>query len=218
MNTLTKSASISFDATALVDWASEFYALDRLTAGLDAHMPGSFGHSRRVARLAASTAKQLGLPGEGVTRVRRAGSLHDVGKVEVPVEIISKPGPLSEDEFEVVRKHAAIGARMVARATGDEELAEMVRHHHERYDGDGYPDGLSGDEIPVGARIIAVADTFDAVTSPRPYRPALDLREALTLLEHEAGSQFDPKVIGAFRGRYSGIRGHLGLRRVAFRG
>lgn len=218
MNALTKSASISFDATALVDWASEFYDLDRLTAALDGRVPGYFGHSRRVARLAASTAKQLGLPGERVTRVRRAGILHDVGKSEIPVEILGKPGPLSTEEFEVVKRHAAAGARMVARSSGDEELAEMVRHHHERYDGSGYPDRLHGDEIPIGARIVAAVDTFDAVTSPRPYRPAMSHREALALLEREAGSQFDPKVISAFRARYSGLRGYLGLRRVAFRG
>lgn len=218
MNALTKSASISFDPTGLVDWTSEFYALDRLTAALDGRVPGYFAHSRRVARLAASTAKELGLPGEGVTRVRRAGTLHDVGKSEIPVEILSKPGPLTSQEFAVVKQHAVAGARMVARSTGDEELAEMVRHHHERYDGDGYPDGLLGDEIPVGARIVAVADTFDAITSPRPYRPAMSHREALALLDREAGGQLDPQVIGAFRARYSGIRGHLGLRRVAFRG
>lgn len=218
MNALTNSASISFDATALVDRGSEFYALDRLTAGLDARMPGSFGHSRRVARLAASIAKVLGLPGEEVTRVCRAGALHDIGKVEVPVEIINKPGPLSDDEFALVRRHAAAGARMVARSSGDEELAEMVRYHHERYDGRGYPDGLVGDEIPVGARIVAAADTFDAATSPRPYRPAMGLREALALLRRESGRQLDPRVTEAFRRRYSGLRGHFGLRRVAFRG
>lgn len=218
MNALTNSASISFDATALVDRASEFYDLDRLTAGLDARMPGSFGHSRRVARLAASTAKELGLPGEQVTRVRRAGALHDIGKVEVPAEIINTPGPLGDDEFEVVKRHAAAGGRMVARSTGDEELAEMVRHHHERYDGSGYPDGLAGDEISVGARVVAVADTFDAATSPRPYHPAMSPREALALLCRESGGQFDPRVISAFRRRYSGLRGHFGLRRVAFRG
>jgi putative two-component system response regulator len=218
MNTLTESASISFDAAGLVDRTSELYALDRLTAGLDARMPGSFGHSRRVARLAASTAEQIGLPSEGVTRVRRAGALHDIGKVEVSDGVINKPGPLSDDEFELVKRHPAAGARIVARSTGDEELAEMVRHHHERYDGAGYPDGLLGDEIPVGARIIAVADTFDAATSPRPYRPAMSLREAQALLDSGAGSQFDPEVISAFRGRYSGLRGSFGLRRVAFRG
>ncbi|MGV1049597.1 MAG: HD-GYP domain-containing protein [Solirubrobacterales bacterium] len=219
MKVLTQSASISFDATALVDRASDFYALERLTAGLDARMPGSFGHSRRVARLAASTAKQLRLPRAQVTRVRQAGALHDIGKVEVPTEIINKPGPLTDEEFAQVKWHAVAGADMIARSgSGDEQLAEIVRHHHERYDGSGYPDGLAGEAIPIGARIVAVADTFDAVTSPRPYRPALSRGDAMDLLDSEAGKHLDPAVVGAFRGRYSGLRGYLGRRRVAFRG
>ena len=218
MDGITNSASISFDASALVDWAADFYGLDRLTAGhLDAHLPGAFAHSRRVARLAGSTARQLGLSREDVTRVRRAGAFHDVGKVEIPNEIINKPGPLSEEEFAIVKRHPVAGAQIVAR-WGDPQLARMVRHHHERFDGSGYPDGLAGEEIPIGARIVAVADTFDAVTSSRPYRPALSRREALALLRREAGSQLDPAVVGAFRRRYSGLRGSLGLRRVALRG
>ncbi len=213
MNELTNSAAISFDASALADWAADFYALDRLTAErLDVHMPGSFGHSRRVARLAGATARQLGLGAEEVTRVRRAGAFHDVGKVEVPVEIINKPGPLTAEEFTVVKRHATAGARMVAAAGEDEELAAMVLHHHERYDGSGYPDGLAGEAIPIGARIVAVVDTFDAVTSSRPYRPAMGRREALTLLRQEAGRQLDPRVVDAFCRRYSGLRGILGLR------
>lgn len=218
MNALNDSAMISFDASALVDWAADFYALDRLTAGrLDAHIPGSFGHSRRVARLASSTARQLGLDGEEATRVRRAGAFHDVGKVEIPTQVINKPGPLSEEEFAVVKRHAVAGERIVSR-WGDERLAAMVRHHHERFDGSGYPDGLAGEEIPIGARIIAVADTFDAVTSARPYRPAIGRREALGLLRREAGHQLDPRVVDAFDRRYSGLRGFLGLRRVALPG
>lgn len=218
MDAITRSALISFDASALADWAADFYALDRLTAGrLDAHMPGAFAHSRRVSRLAGSTAHQLGLDGEEVTRVRRAGAFHDIGKVEIPNEIINKPGPLSEEEFAVVKRHPVLGARIVAR-WGDERLAAMVRHHHERFDGSGYPDGLAGEQIPVGARIVAVADTFDAVTSERPYRPAMGRREALGLLRCEAGGQLDPAVVDAFCRRYAGLRGILGLRRVALRG
>jgi len=218
MNALTGSSSISFDPSALADWAADFHLLDRLTAGrLDIHTPGAYAHSRRVARLAASTAKQLCLPREDVTRVRRAGAFHDIGKVEVPIEVLNKPGPLTDEEFEVVKRHATAGARMIAES-GDERLAAMVRHHHERYDGGGYPDGLAGEEIPIGARIVAVADTFDAVTSARPYRPAMSPGEALLLLRREAGRQLDPKVVAAFRRCRAGRRGLLGLRRVALRG
>jgi HD-GYP domain-containing protein (c-di-GMP phosphodiesterase class II) len=152
-----------------------------------------------------------------VTKVRRAGAFHDVGKVEVPIEIINRPGPLSAEEFELVKRHAAVGARMLAES-GDEELAAMVLHHHERYDGSGYPDGLAGEEIPLGSRIVAVADTIDAVTSARPYRPAMGPRKGLELLQREAGTQLDPRVVDAFCSRYSGVRGAFGLRRVALRG
>ncbi|MFN8215846.1 MAG: HD-GYP domain-containing protein [Solirubrobacterales bacterium] len=215
---MTSSALISFDASALVDWTADFYALDRLTAGrLDAHIPGSFGHSRRVSRLAGSTAEELGLDREEATRVRRAAAFHDVGKVEVPNEIINRPGPLSEEEFAIVKRHAVAGGRIVAR-WGDERLAAMVRHHHERFDGGGYPEGLAGEEIPIGARIIAVADTFDAVTSARPYRPAIGWREALGRLREAAGQQLDPAVVEAFCRRHRGLRGSLGLRRIALRG
>jgi putative nucleotidyltransferase with HDIG domain len=219
MNALTSSASISFDASALADWTAEFYTLDRLTAGdLDASIPGSFVHSRHVARLAAATAKLVGLGPEQVTKVRRAGSFHDVGKVEIPHEIINKPGPLSAEEFEVVKRHPEAGARMLSASSGDAELAAMVRHHHERYDGHGYPAGLAGEGIPIGARIVAVADTFDAVTSARPYRPAMKPREGLELIDGEAGSHLDPEVVAAFCRRYSGPRGALALRRIALRG
>ncbi len=188
-------------------------ALERLAQGLEARVPGSGGHSRRVARYAAGTARELGLPRLRVTRIRLAGALHDIGKLEMPTGIVNKPGRLSEDEFAMVKRHAAIGARMVARL-GDEELAEIVRHHHERVDGRGYPDGLSGEQIPLGARIVAVADTFDAITSTRPYRPARRHREAVDLLAAEAGRQLDPEVVDAFCQHYSRLR--PGLLQVAF--
>lgn len=186
----------------MTDRGAQAQALDLMTAGLEARMPGAAGHSRRVSRHAAGLAGQLGLRREEVARVGWAGALHDVGKLELPARVVNKPGPLSELEFAMVRRHAAIGARIVARL-GDEELAAIVRHHHERIDGAGYPDRLVGDEIPLGARIVAVADTFDAFTSTRPYQPARPDQEALELLDAEAGAQLDPGVVDAFHAYYA---------------
>jgi putative nucleotidyltransferase with HDIG domain len=177
---------------------SQAKELKQLAVRLEQRVPGSGGHSRRVAIYSSAVAKRLGLPRDQVARIRRAAALHDIGKVETPAAIVNKPGPLSEAEFAVVRRHAVVGALMVA-GLGDEELAAIVRHHHERLDGGGYPDGLAGEEIPLGARIVAVADTFDALASTRPYRPAKRHREAIALLDAEAGAQLDPEVVGAFR-------------------
>lgn len=202
MEALHKSPLIRLGPAAGLAPRSRARELRRLVAELETRVPGSAGHSRRVAMHAAGVARQLGLPREQVARVRRAGALHDIGKVETPVEIVNRAGPLSEAEFAVVRRHAELGGWIVS-ALGDEELAAIVRHHHERLDGDGYPDGLAGEEIPLGARIVAVADTFDAAWSGRPYRPPRRSREALALLESEAGGQLDPSAVEAFHRYYS---------------
>jgi putative nucleotidyltransferase with HDIG domain len=179
--------------------------LERLSRALEARDPRTHGHSHRVARHATAVAKRMSLPRAEVARIRTAAVLHDVGKIDTPREIIDKAGPLSAAEYEVVKRHAPVGARMVG-ALGDARLTAFIRSHHERLDGAGYPDGLSGGEIPLGARIIAVADTFDAVTSARPYRRAMAHREALALLAAEAGTQLDPEVVRGFRRYYSGFR------------
>ena len=182
--------------------------LERRAGLLEASVPGMRGHSRRVAVYAALTAQRIGLDPLAVARVRRAAALHDIGKAEVPAEMLRSSQPLEDEEFAAIQEHAIAGARIVS-VLGDEELTAIVRHHHERFDGGGYPAGLCGERIPIGARIVAVADTFDAVTSERPYRPALDHPEALALLEREAGSQLDPEVVAAFRLHCSGLRGVL---------
>jgi putative nucleotidyltransferase with HDIG domain len=179
--------------------------LEQLGRALEARSPETHGHSRRVARHAVAIAKRMGLPDEEVARVRTAAAVHDVGKVETPPEILNKPGPLTNGEFAVIKLHPVVGAGMVAKL-GDPELTRIVRHHHERLDGTGYPDGLTADRIPLGARIVAVADTFDAVTSTRSYRSARTHREALALLTDVSGTQLDPDAVGAFRAYYSGFR------------
>jgi HD-GYP domain-containing protein (c-di-GMP phosphodiesterase class II) len=182
--------------------------LERTARLLETSVPGMRGHARRVAVYAALTAQRIGLDRAAVARIRRAGTLHDIGKSEVPSRVLRAPRRLEEQEIALVQAHAIAGARKVA-VLGDEELTAIVRHHHERFDGEGYPDGLAGEEIPIGARIVAVADTFEAITSERSYRPALDQPQALELLEREAGSQLDPAVVVAFQLHCSGLRGVL---------
>ena len=151
----------------------------------------------------------MGLPRAEVARIRTAAAIHDVDKIETPTAILHKDGPLTDEEYEVIKRHPGDGARMVA-VLRDAQLTSMVRHHHERLDGSGYPDGLAGEQIPLGARIIAVADTFDAVTSARPYRPASPHRKAIDILKEEAGTRLDPVVVRAFCGHYAG-RGPVAL-------
>jgi two-component system cell cycle response regulator len=135
---------------------------------------------------------------DAVARVGDAARLHDIGKLGIPDAILSKPGPLDADEWEFMRRHTLIGQRIVAAAPGLRPVAGLVRSSHERFDGGGYPDGLAGDEIPLGARIIAVCDAFDAMTSERSYQGARSAAEAIAELERCAGAQFDPDVVRAF--------------------
>ena len=179
--------------------------LQQLAAMLEARDAYTYGHSRRVTRHSERVARELGLPDKQVAKVRIAAALHDVGKVHTPRELLTKPGRLTDAEFELIKKHPGDGAEMVAEV-GDPEITSMVRHHHERLDGTGYPDGLVAAEIPLGARIISVADTFDAMTSIRPYRPASKHKKALDVLAKEAGTQLDPAVVAAFMRYYSGKR------------
>jgi putative nucleotidyltransferase with HDIG domain len=180
-------------------------ALTRLAAQLEARDAYTHGHSRRVARHAERIAREMRLSPAEVARVRTAAALHDVGKIETPREILNKPGRLSDTEYAIVRRHPGDGADMLA-GIGDPEITAMVRHHHERLDGAGYPLGLSGSEIPIGARIIAVADTFDAITSSRAYRKAATHKRALDVLSREAGTQLDAAAVGAFLRYYRGRR------------
>lgn len=179
--------------------------LEKLSAALEARDAYTHGHSKRVTRHSERVARELGLPQELVAKVRIAAAVHDVGKIKTPRELLTKPGRLDDSEFEIIKHHPVDGAAMV-RDLGDAEITAIVRHHHERLDGAGYPDRLAGDDIPLGARIIAVADTFDAMTSSRPYRAACRHKKALDVLEKEAGAQLDPAAVAAFMRYYSGKR------------
>ena len=173
------------------------HTLERLALALEARIPGTAGHSRRVADYARDLARAMGLPAAQASKIAQAGTVHDIGKTCVPGTVLNKPGPLDEHERSLVRRHAATGAAMVA-DLGDTELTAFVRHHHERFDGGGYPDGLAAEQIPLGARILAVVDTFDALTSARPYRLALEHAQALKVLVAEAGTQLDPELVACF--------------------
>jgi HD-GYP domain-containing protein (c-di-GMP phosphodiesterase class II) len=179
--------------------------LGQLAAAIEAQDPYIDGHSRRVARHSAMIAAKMRLPAEQVARIRTAGALHDVGKLSTPREVLSKPGRLTDQEFEVVKRHAREGALMVS-SLEDPELTAMVGCHHERLDGSGYPDGLQAERIPLGARIVAVADIFDAITAPRPYRPAASHQHAFAVLSSEQGTRLDSDVVQAFVRCYSGRR------------
>jgi hypothetical protein len=183
--------------------------LGRLVTSMETRDPYLHGHSRRVARHSWMIAKQMGLPRAEVTRIRAAAALHDVGKIKTPKAILHKPASLTDSEYEVIKMHPGDGAQMVE-ALCDPQLTSMVRHHHERLDGTGYPDGLRGQPIPLGARIIAVADTFDAITSARPYRSASPHNKAIAILRQEAGTKLDPAVVRAFCSHYAG-RGPVAL-------
>lgn len=157
------------------------------------------GHSDRVSGLSCDIALKMGLPEELAEKIRVAGLFHDIGKVGVPDRILLKPARLTEEEFAEIKKHPAAGAGILTGLSQFSDLAPIVRGHHERMDGGGYPDGLAGGEIPQGARIIAVADSFDAMVSSRQYRKRMSVEKAVSELDRCSGTQFDPAAVDAFK-------------------
>jgi diguanylate cyclase (GGDEF)-like protein/putative nucleotidyltransferase with HDIG domain len=179
------------------DKAARYRAAASLAKAVDARDTYTGSHSERVSELAAQVANRIGLDPEQVELTRLAGSLHDLGKLAIPEEILRKPGTLTDSERLVLERHPQIGFRMLD-SLGVDPVADLVLHHHERWDGAGYPDGLSGEQIPLGARIIFVTDAYDAMTSDRVYRSKRSSQAALAELERCAGSQFDPGIVAAF--------------------
>jgi putative nucleotidyltransferase with HDIG domain len=169
-----------------------------LANALEAKDPYTRGHSERVSALGARLAAALAVDARDVELIRQAGLLHDIGKIGVPETVLGKAGGLGPDEWDAMRRHPLVGADIVAPLEFFSAGAGVIRHHHERWDGSGYPDRLRGPSIPLGARIIAVADVWDALTSDRPYRRALGPAEAVKILEAEAGRTLDGDVVGAF--------------------
>ena len=167
--------------------------MEALVSALEARDPYTEAHAGRITDLAMALAVAMQLSGEQRRAVRLGSILHDVGKIGIPDAILRKPGKLTDEEWEVMRTHAIVGERMLQGVDFLQPALPIIRHHHERWDGSGYPDGLVGDQIPIGARIVAVCDSFDAMTSDRPYRKAMPIQSAFNELLAYAGKQFDPK-------------------------
>ncbi|MCL5024893.1 MAG: HD domain-containing protein [Chloroflexi bacterium] len=178
--------------------APEMAMLHTLTEVLEARDGYTAGHSNSVSKYAGLIARQMGLSDPEAERVERAAMLHDIGKVGVPDAVLLKPGPLDDAEWSAICNHPSVGARILAPLEAFRKEADLLLHHHERWDGQGYPSGLKGNDIPLGARILAVADVFNALTSARPYRTAHSVEEAIAMLRKMAGVQLDPKVVEAF--------------------
>jgi putative nucleotidyltransferase with HDIG domain len=172
--------------------------LEALGDALDLKDRETEGHSRRVTLFTIAIAQALGLQREQVTIIARGAFLHDIGKMAIPDKILNKPGKLEPDEMTIMKEHAYHGYQIVKKIPFLAEAAEIVYSHQEWFNGNGYPRRLKGDEIPLGARIFSVADTFDAITSDRPYRPAQSLQAARAEIEKWAGRQFDPEIVKVF--------------------
>ena len=173
-------------------------SITALVYALEAKDEYSSGHSQRVAEISVAIAAELGLSKPEIEQIRLAGLIHDIGKIGVKEAVLNKPGKVTDKEFQHILSHSSIGEHILTPIVEDEVILKAVRHHHERYDGDGYPDGLAGEKIPLAARILAVADTYDAIISGRPYRAAQSIQAACDEIKHNRASQFDPKVVEAF--------------------
>jgi hypothetical protein len=172
-------------------------AIMTLTASLDAKDSSTLGHSQRVSLYAVEIGRYLGMEDPEIEMLRYVGVLHDIGKVGIRDAILKKPGVFTVEEYEEMKRHPIIGANIISGIKSLGSASSWVRHHHERFDGDGFPDGIKGAEIPLGARIIAVADSLDAITSVRPYRDPMTWELGLLEVSRCSGSQFDPKVVKA---------------------
>jgi putative nucleotidyltransferase with HDIG domain len=155
-------------------------------------------HMKDIAEYSVTIAKKLRLPDSDIENIRRAALLHDLGKISVPDCILMKPGKLSEEEMDIIKRHPANGAKMIEPVEPLKHTREIIKSHQEWFDGSGYPEGLRGEDIPLGARIIAVADAFGAMTTDRPYRKALSTEKAIKELKEGAGTQFDPRLVEIF--------------------
>ncbi|MFP4056833.1 MAG: HD domain-containing phosphohydrolase [Candidatus Brocadiia bacterium] len=201
LTAVARQASLALHRAQLVEELERLFlgAIETLVATVEAKDIYTYGHSARVSKLALGIAQRMGLPEETQEAIKLAGLLHDVGKIGIPEAILTKPDRLSDEEWGYIRSHPQIGEGII-RQMGSRRLAEIqriVRHHHERLDGGGYPDGIAGEAIPLGARVLAVADAYDAMTSNRPYRTPFTAEAALAELRRGAGQQFDPRAVEA---------------------
>ena len=207
-SSLVRNVAMSIENSKLNLKVVEGYksTIRALAASIDAKDHYTRGHSQRVTELALSGAGSLNLSPQELEVLEYAGILHDIGKIGIPDNILTKPGRLTREEFDVIRQHPGIGANIMEGIAFLEEARKLAWHHHEKYDGTGYPDGLTGNEIPLGARLLAVADAYDSMTSNRSYRAAMSNEDALSELHRCCGTQFCPIAVNAF---VSGLDSHL---------
>lgn len=183
----------------LLDLSELFYkTIKSIAYALDAKDEYTHGHSMRVTLYSLALAKSLNLPDGLLEEIETTGLLHDIGKIAIPEKILLKPGKLTEEEYEIIKKHPELGENLVGGIGKLKLISNWLKYHHERYDGKGYPEGLVGDAIPISSRIIAIADTYDAMTSSRSYRPALSHYEAIEEIKRCSGTQFDPELAKLF--------------------
>ncbi len=207
-DTVARQTAVFVEKSQLYRTVQDIYlkVIKALSEAVEAKDPETVGHCFRVSHYAERIAERMGLGDVEVERIRIASYLHDIGKIGVPEAILLKPGRLTGAEYEQIKEHTDIGAKILGPLEHFQPVSTIVRHHHERWDGSGYPDGLAGDAIPLGARILAVADTFEAMTWNRPYHEGQRPEQALEELARCAGSQFDPEVVEAFRAVYGELR------------
>ena len=200
INVLASQASISIENARLYQNIRDNYlkTVRGFALAVEAKDKYTHGHSENVMKYTVVLAKHLGLEGKEIEQIKYAGLLHDVGKIGVDEAILNKPGKLTPKEFDQIKKHPELGSRILENVPFFESLVPLIKHHHEFYNGKGYPSGLAGEEIPYGARILSVADAFEAMTSNRPYRKAMSREVAFDIMKKEKGSQFDPEIAEAF--------------------
>ncbi len=200
LSTLANHAAVVINNSQLYERLQKNYIniIQTLTAAIDAKDPSTRGHSARVAEYAVAIAKELNMPMESLKTIQSASYLHDVGKIGIPEHILAKPSGLTDEEFEIIKTHPAISAKILAPVHFEEPIVPIVRHHHERFAGGGYPDNIKGDLIPLEARILTLADSFDAMISSRPYRSAHTVDWAMDEIRNCSGKQFDPEIAEVF--------------------
>jgi putative nucleotidyltransferase with HDIG domain len=205
LSTLAKQAATTLQIAQLYTNADELFldTIKVLVAAIDAKDPYTEGHSQRVSDISVAIAEELNLSAEERHHIRIGSLLHDIGKIGIPDNILAKPDRLTPSEFDEIKKHPTIGANIIAKIHLLKNELPALSQHHERIDGSGYPKGLKGDEISLIARIVAVADVFDALTSDRPYRPALDIETSLDILRAEAGDHLDAHFVEGFIKAYT---------------
>ena len=200
LSTISGHIAIAIENAKLYENLLKSYlsTVSSLAEAIETKDPYTRGHSERVSEYATIIAKALNLPGSEIEGVRVAGILHDIGKIGLPEGILLKFAPLTNAEFGIIKEHSMVSAKIIGKADFPWEIKLLALHHHERYDGTGYPDGLKGEDIPFGARILAVADTYEALLADRPYRRGLPKEKALEIIKKAAGPQLDPNIVPVF--------------------